>query len=72
MITCLKQIAHTEENTGYLTYKERIVLAYFSKLNDDGKDAVIDFTKKIYKEENNEEICSDRTDHNVNDNTCSC
>ena len=48
------------------------MLAYFSKLNDDGKDAVIDFTKKIYKEENNEEICSDRTDHNVNDNTCSC
>ena len=33
-----------------LGYKDRILLAYFEKLDDDKKDMVIDFAKELYKE----------------------
>lgn len=31
-------------------YKDRILLAYFEKLDDDKKDIAIDFVKELYKE----------------------
>lgn len=31
-------------------YKDRILLDYFEKLDDDRKDIAIDFVKELYKE----------------------
>lgn len=40
----------TEWNMTSSGYKDRILLAYFDKLDDDKKDMVIDFVKELYKE----------------------
>ena len=34
----------------FLKYKERIVMAYFEKLDDDRKDMAIDFVKELYND----------------------
>ena len=43
-------MASTEGSVTSLGYKDRILLAYFEKLDDDKKDMVIDFVKELYKE----------------------
>ena len=43
----------------FLTYKERILLAYFEKLDDDRKDMAIDFVKELYKESDADDSDSD-------------
>ena len=37
-----------KDNEQDLTYKEIILLPYFDQLDDDSKDAVIDYAKELY------------------------